>query len=95
MIYYIDIDGVLTNEIEGHNYKNRTPHFGNIKKVNRLCSEGNIVILYTSRYYRDFFVTRKWLKAYKVKYHKTRFRKPKYDVFIDDKAQNNFRGIND
>lgn len=39
MIVYVDIDGVLTNETEGHNYENRTPNKTNINIVNRIYKQ--------------------------------------------------------
>jgi uncharacterized HAD superfamily protein len=91
MIFYIDIDGILTKEIEGWDYKNRTPNLENIKFCIDLYEKNHIIVLYTSRYKRDKKITKKWLKKYKVKYHKIKFRKPKYDFFIDDKAFNKFK----
>lgn len=92
MRIFVDIDGILTKETKGHDYKNRTPNYENIRRTNSLFPKHKI-ILYTSRYWRDYFVTKKWLKKYRVKYHKIIFRKPKYDLLIDDKSINNFKGM--
>lgn len=86
MIIFCDIDGVLTLEIEGHDYKNRTPLPNNIKKINELYKKGHKIILWTARYKRDFFITRKWLKKNNVFYHHLKCGKPKYDILIDDKS---------
>jgi hypothetical protein len=91
-IIFIDIDGIITNETKGFNYKYRTPNLENIEIINKLF-DNNKIILYTSRYLRDYFITKKWLKKYKVKYHKIIFNKYKYDIFIDDKSFNKFEEI--
>ena len=89
-IIYIDIDGILTKETKGIDFKNRTPNLENIQIVNSL-SINNKIVLYTSRYIIDCFTTRKWLKKYNVVYNKIIFNKYKYDYFIDDKCYNNFK----
>jgi len=90
MIIAIDIDGILTNEIEGHDYKNRTPNLLNIKKINKYFGEGHKIILFTSRYSIDKKITIEWLQKFNVLYNKIIFNKIKYDLFIDDKALPDF-----
>ena len=87
---YIDIDGILTNETEGHDYKNRTPCKGNINIVNRLYKAGYGIILWTSRYGLDDQITRDWLRKYGVKYNDIIYDKPKYSLLIDDLSTNTF-----
>lgn len=87
---YIDIDGILTNETDGHDYIKRTPKKGNINIVNRLYKLGHVIILYTARWDIDNLVTRRWLLKYGVKYSKIIYNKPSYDILIDDKAMNTF-----
>lgn len=86
---YVDIDGILTNETEGHDYKNRTPNEYNIHCVNCLYQYYKI-ILWTARYSIDNDVTRDWLQKYGVKYTEIIYHKPKKAIFIDDRAFNNF-----
>ena len=90
MIVACDIDGILTNETNGHDYENRTPRLENIEKLNKLYYDGNYIYLFTSRFSIDENVTIKWLLKYNVKYHKIIFDKPQYDLFIDDKAITDF-----
>jgi len=55
--YAVDIDGVLTKETEGHDYSKRTPNKENIAKVNKLYTDGNEILLFSSRYSQDSEVT--------------------------------------
>lgn len=87
---YIDIDGILTIETIGHDYIKRTPNKGNINMVNRLYKKGHNIILWTSRWGVDDIITRDWLRAYGVKFHKIKYDKPNYEIFIDDRASNTF-----
>lgn len=87
-VYMIDIDGILTNEIEGHDYENRTPNHKNISKVYSLWEQGAIIILWTSRYSEDEKVTREWMRRLGVKYDQLILGKPQYDGIIDDKVIN-------
>jgi len=86
----VDIDGILTNEIEGYDYKSRTPNFFNIYKINSLYNHGHLIILYSARYQQDQKITKQWLKKYRVKYHRLVLGKLQYDILIDDKATSNF-----
>jgi len=85
-IFYLDIDGILTNETKGHDYENRTPNVLAIDKVNNLVKNGEIVILWTSRFGCDRKITLDWLQKYGVKFSDILFDKPQYDLFIDDKT---------
>lgn len=88
---YVDIDGTLTVETEGYGnklYSQRTPRRDVIKLVNKLSMDGNIIIIWTSRYIEDKMITRKWLNDNGVLFDNLLFNKPKYDIFIDDKAEN-------
>ena len=82
--YCFDIDGVLTNETEGHNYEKRTPNRRMIKQVNLLHNEGHRIILNTARWGTDWTVTKAWLHKYSVCYHELYLGKPKADFYIDD-----------
>jgi len=85
-----DIDGVLTNETEGHDYENRTPNEFNNTMVRALYSHRSEykIVLFTSRYEIDRDVTISWLKKHNIQYDEIYFEKPQYDFFIDDKAIN-------
>jgi uncharacterized HAD superfamily protein len=86
-IICFDIDGVLTNEIEGHNYKERTLRKGIREKIIELKKK-NTIILYTARHKEDKEITLKWLKDNKIDYDEIYFGKPLADIYIDDKALN-------
>lgn len=82
----VDIDGILTFETEGHDYKNRTPNPTTIRMVNQLFEVGFNIILYTSRMKQDQHVTEEWLKQHGVRYHTLVLQKLQYDILLDDKA---------
>ena len=91
----IDIDGTLTNEIEGYSneaYTNRTPKFDKIELVNRLYDFGHTIILFSSRHEEDRSITTKWLHKYGIKFHRLVLNKLHYDFLIDDRGVhvNNF-----
>lgn len=83
----VDIDGVLTNETEGHGYLTRTPNKENIKLLWKLWEKGYCIILYTARpvFASDMQSTIFWLKKHHVPYEFIQFGKPKADFYIDDK----------
>lgn len=83
--FCFDIDGVITNETEGHDYKNRTPNKEIIEQINGLYSVGHKIILHTARWGTDWKVTKHWLDRYNVHYHELILAKPKADYYIDDK----------
>ncbi len=91
MIYCIDIDGVLCDDMLG-DYEHSTPDFNVIKKVNKLYDSGHIIKIFTGRGsatgidWKEFTIDQ--LKKWGVKYHELIFGKPVADVFIDDKAIN-------
>jgi hypothetical protein len=91
MIYCIDIDGVLCNDMLG-DYEKSKPRMKIIKKINQLYDEGNTIKIFTGRGsktgidWREF--TEKQLQSWDVKYHELIFGKPVADVFVDDKAIN-------
>lgn len=83
----IDIDGVLTNEIKGHNYIKRTVNEEAVKIVREIYKE-HTVVLFTARFRIDRAITEDWLKIHDIPYDNIIFDKPSYDIFIDDKAFN-------
>ncbi len=91
MIYAIDIDGVLCDEMLGE-YEKSTPDHRVIRKVNQLYDEGHEIKIFTGRGsatgidWRDFTI--KQLNSWGVKFHELILGKPVADVFVDDKAIN-------
>ncbi|MDD5053493.1 MAG: hypothetical protein PHO27_12230 [Sulfuricurvum sp.] len=84
----VDIDGILTIEIDGWDYATRTPNLSNISIVNYLYTQGHQIILYTSRRIDDLDITTNWLLRHGVKFHHIIFDKLTYDMIIDDKSFN-------
>ena len=86
-IYCFDIDGTLTIETKGHDYKNRTPNLKNIQVLCGLHSTGNKIVLFTSRFgtEEDKLITEEWMKKNNVKYDAIIYGKPYYDYCFDDK----------
>ena len=87
-IIYVDIDGTLTNEIEGHSYARRTPNKFIIGRINELFNNGNTIVLWTSRYACDRDITFIWLHRHNVKFHMVIFDKPKFDLYVCDRVLN-------
>jgi len=83
--FCFDIDGVLTNETEGHDYLSRTPNENTIWKIRELYNSGATIILQSARWHCDLNVTQSWLDKYSVPYHELHLGKPKADFYIDDR----------
>ena len=66
---------------------------GDIVQTKLEFNSGNTIILYTSRGtgsgtdWTDF--TKKQVDSWGVKYHELLLGKPRYDIFVDDRAINN------
>lgn len=91
MIYAIDIDGVLCDDMLGE-YEKSKPDYKAIRKVNKLYKDGHTIKIFTGRGsatgidWREFTI--KQLRSWGVKYHELIFGKPVADFFVDDKALN-------
>jgi hypothetical protein len=91
MIYYVDIDNTIC-ETYGGDYEKSTPYYERISKINKLFDEGNTIIYWTARGsgtgidWSD--LTKRQFKEWCVKYNELKFKKPIYDLFIDDKNIN-------
>ena len=89
MIYAIDIDGILCNDMLG-DYKNSIPNYESIDRVNKLYDSGHTIKIFTGRGsatgidWYDFTV--KQLDGWNVKYHELILGKPHLDIIVDDKA---------
>lgn len=94
--YCFDIDGVICNTKKNY-YHTSKPIKKAIKKINKLYSEGNRVIIFTARFMgrsneninvakkKGFQLTYKQLKKWNVSFHKLIFGKPSFDYIVDDK----------
>jgi hypothetical protein len=91
MIIFVDIDETICTNSEDRDYSNAKPIVDNLKKINRLYDEGNVIIYWTARgtvtgiNWQD--VTEKQLEQWGAKYHECRLGKPHYDLMICDKTK--------
>ena len=91
------MDGVICNNTFG-DYEAALPNINAIKTINKLFSEGNYILIYTSRYMGTFnndivkvndygyTKTKKQLENWGLKFNKLLLGKPEYDIIIDDKS---------
>ena len=91
--YCFDIDGTLCVSTGGF-YDRAQPYKKRIGVVNQLFDAGHQIVLYTARGtvtgidHRE--LTEGQLKSWGVKYHELRLGKPQYDLFVDDRALNDY-----
>jgi hypothetical protein len=95
--YCFDIDGVICKTIKS-NYKSSKPYLNVIKIINDLYTNGNFIIIFTSRYMgrnneditkakkHGYKFTYNQLLKWGVKFNKLIFGKPSFDVVVDDKS---------
>ena len=97
-VYLIDIDGTVCDDIkneDSHLYKDATPYEGSKEQINKLADEGNTIVFFTAREYKDKAVTLAWLWKHGFKFHNLITDKPRCSedeeyVWIDNKP---VRGI--
>lgn len=86
----VDIDGIITNEIEGwgtEKYLARTPRSDNIEILRDYQRRGYHITLHTARHSdEDYKVTQKWLKIHDVPYDNLIMDKPHCEKLFDDLA---------
>ena len=91
MKYFIDLDNTLCITIDG-NYNNSTPIIERINYVNELKEKGHEITIWTARgtksgnNYEE--LTKTQLEEWNVQYDHLLFKKPDYDIYIDDKSFN-------
>jgi hypothetical protein len=92
MKYMVDIDGTICTTTVNSNYAYAEPFVNRIQHFNDLHDQGHEIHYWTARggtTGKDWSVlTKKQLSDWKVKYTTVSFRKPSYDIWIDDKAKN-------
>lgn len=92
MLIYVDIDETICNSPEDRDYSKAEPIPDNIAKVNKLYEQGNTIVYWTARGtgsgmdWRN--LTEQQFIRWGVKYHRLKFGKPIYDLFVDDKNIN-------
>ncbi len=92
MIVYVDIDETICKTPESRDYSLATPIVDHIKKINEMYEQGNTIVYWTARGTTTGIdwrtLTEKQFLDWGVKYHEIKFKKPVYDMFIDDKNIN-------
>ena len=86
--WFVDIDGILTNETKGWDFANRTPNLKNIARVRLLYEQGNWIVLWSSRRSIDRNVTNNWLNKFNVPRHALLLDKPPFAISVDDLNMN-------
>jgi len=93
MIYAIDIDGTICEEVGA--VIGRPPYKDRIEKINKLYDEGHTIIYITARGLKSgrgeshyIPITESQLRLWGCKYHELAFKSHDADVFVDDKAVN-------
>jgi hypothetical protein len=92
MIYYVDIDGTICTLTVNNSYPYAEPFTTRITYFNNLYDQGHEIHYWTARGQssgKDWSeLTKKQFQEWGVKYTSLNFKKPSYDVWIDDKAHN-------
>ena len=92
MNIYIDVDETICISPKDRDYSKAKPIEENIERANKLYDEGHTITYWTARGTGSGIdwrvVTENQFYEWKVKYHKLKFGKPEYDLFIDDKSIN-------
>lgn len=82
----IDLDGTICTEEKTFSRSMAIPLPGAAETINKLFSEGHIIIIYSARSWLEYEMTVEWLKKYNIFYHQLILGKPIGDVWIDDRA---------
>ena len=91
MVIYVDIDGTICHT-ENSDYKNSTPRYDQILKINKLYNEGNEIIYWTARGGTTGIDwskhTKQQIDNWGCQYTRIETqKKPSWDLFIDDKTK--------
>jgi hypothetical protein len=79
-IYLIDIDGTVCEDIkneDSHLYKDAIPYEGSKEIINKLFDDGNRIVFFTAREYKDKGVTLAWLWKHGFKFNDLITDKPR------------------
>ena len=91
MNIYVDIDNTITSTID-MDYKGAVPLLDRINHINSLYDKGHTITYWTARGTQSgidwSILTENQLNEWGAKYHYLLFRKPAFDIFIDDKTFN-------
>ena len=92
MIIYVDIDETICVTPHDRKYKNAIPRRDKIEKINRLHEKGHTIVYWTARGSRDgedfSKLTYSQLVSWGARFDRleTEYKKPYYDVLIDDRT---------
>ncbi len=100
MIYTVDLDGTLCEDIDHENVDCRkwdsyqwevwqasvAPIFENIAKINALHEKGHTILIHTSRFHSSKKTTEYWLQKFGVLYDDIIFGKPISNFYVDPRA---------
>lgn len=96
---YVDIDETICYYEGERDYSKALPIIKNIERVNKLYDDGHEITYWTARgtvtKINWMKTTLDQLKRWGAKYHCVKMGKPAYDLFIDDKAINNFSQLDE
>ena len=91
MKYMVDIDNTICYNKDS-NYEQSQPDIERIAKLNKLFDEGHEIHYWTARGAKSGTdwqgFTKAQLMSWGVKFTTLKLGKPHYDIWIDDKAQN-------
>ncbi len=97
--FCFDLDGVICRTKKNH-YSKAVPIKKTIKLINDLYFQGNTIIIFTARFMgrtnenqkvakkKGYNMTYNQLKKWGLNFHKLKFGKPSFDVYVDDKNFN-------
>jgi hypothetical protein len=86
MILIFDLDGVICTEEKTFERTLARPLPGVCEGMRLLRSQGNTIIIYTSRSWAEYRMTTEWLKRHAIEYDSLVMGKPIYDIWVDDRA---------
>lgn len=99
MKYMVDIDGTMCTPTQNSEYDKAEPYKDRIHYMNYLYDQGHEVHYWTARGGNSGIdwseLTKKQFEEWGVKYTSLNFKKPSYDLWIDDKCirERDFFGV--
>jgi len=83
----IDLDGTICSEEKTFEKSLATPNPGSIKALQKMSSDGHILIIWTARGWDQYRMTKEWLTKHDIPFDQLIMGKPIVDIFIDDRAR--------
>lgn len=94
LVVAVDLDGLLCHGALWGKNTDPKPKKAHIKKVREMYLSGRyFIVIYTSRIEEWRATTVEWLSRHRVLYHALQMGKLWADIYVDDKAKSNFRGL--